>query len=67
MQIAIRAALPDDGPAIRLVHQRAFRGRPAEADLVKALTAAGKAAVSLVATFGDHVAGHILFSPVAPE
>ena len=47
--------------AIRAVHAAAF-GRPDEADLVDALRAQGYAILSLVATIGGRVTGHILFS-----
>jgi putative acetyltransferase len=55
-----------DVAAIREIHEQAF-GRAAEADLVDALRAHGKAALSLVAVRGERVAGHILFSPVTIE
>lgn len=50
MNVGVRPAEPSDGPAIRNVHELAFGDRPMETNLVEALTAAGKAAVSLVAT-----------------
>ena len=64
--IIIRPETPDDVAAIRVVNQRAF-GQPAEAELVEALRAHGKATVSLVADQAGQVVGHILFSPVMIE
>lgn len=61
--VEIRVERPDDVAAIRDVNERAF-GAPAEARLVDQLRASNKAVVSLVAQHGDHVVGHILFSPV---
>lgn len=55
-----------DVPAIRRVNELAF-GRADEAILVDAVRASGKATVSLVATDGSEVVGHILFSPVTIE
>jgi len=65
--VRIRSEAPADAPAVRRVHQRAFAPSPAEARLVELLRSAGKAAVSLVATFDGQVAGHILFSSVSIE
>jgi putative acetyltransferase len=62
----VRPERPEDGAAIRRVNEEAF-GRPAEADLVDALRARGKATRSLVAVRGERVVGHILFSPVTIE
>jgi putative acetyltransferase len=64
--IIIRPEKPDDVAAIRIVNERAF-GRPAEAELVEALRAHGKATLSLVAEQNAQVVGHILFSPVTIE
>lgn len=65
MQIRPEAA--GDRPAIASLTTLAF-GRPAEARLVDALRAAGRATVSLVAEADDReVIGHILFSPVRLE
>ena len=61
--VEIRNEIPDDVPSIRDVNERAF-GSPAEAQLVERLRAANRAVVSLVAQHGDHVVGHILFSPI---
>jgi putative acetyltransferase len=72
--IIIRPETPADLAGIRGVNQRAFP-TPAEAALVDALRAAGAVTLSLVAAqqgdaeraggdLGDHVVGHILFSPV---
>ena len=64
--IAIRAEVDADRAAVHAVNLAAF-GQPAEADLVDRLRAAGRATVSLVATAGGEVVGHILFSPVTVE
>src|ERR1700754_526918 len=64
--ILIRPEMPEDVAAIRVVNERAF-GQPAEADLVEALRAHGKATLSLVAEREGQVVGHILFSPVPIE
>jgi putative acetyltransferase len=61
----IRPEEPGDGPAIRVVHDRAF-GRPAEGRLVAALQAVTPR-VSLVAADGAAIVGHILFTPVVVE
>ena len=62
----IRAEGVHDRAAITAVHEAAF-GQPAEARLVEALRAAGKALVSLVAVADGAVVGHVLFSPVTIE
>lgn len=59
----IRPERPPDRSAIRAVNWRAF-GRPDEADLVDALRAARALTLSLVATVGGALVGHIAFSPV---
>ena len=61
--LAIRPEKPTDDAAIRQVHSLAF-GRPQEADLVEALRRAEALTISLVAVQGDHLVGHIAFSPV---
>jgi putative acetyltransferase len=61
--LLIRGERPEDIPDIHELHTLAF-GRPAEADLVDALRARGKATLSLVAVEDDRIVGHILFSPV---
>ncbi|GAB4533208.1 MAG: N-acetyltransferase [Anaerolineales bacterium] len=63
MSVRIRPETAADVPAIREVNALAF-GRPAEADLVDALRAAGALACSLVAVTAAEVVGHIAFSPV---
>jgi len=63
----VRAATAGDLDAIVEIHRVAF-GRDAEADLVRRLVAAGRAAISLVAVDDeDTVLGHVLFSPVTIE
>jgi putative acetyltransferase len=64
---ATREERPGDAAAIRTVVLAAFAPRAQEADLVDLLRARGKASVSLVATDGDAVIGHVLFSPVTIE
>lgn len=59
----VRPEQPSDHPAIRSLLEAAF-GRSAEANLVDALRASGMLLVSLVATSGSTVIGHIAFSPV---
>lgn len=64
--IEVRREEPGDEPGIRRVVEAAFE-QPAEAALVDALRANGKATLSLVALEGGEVVGHILFSPVSIE
>ncbi len=59
--MSIRAAMPADREAIRLVEEHAF-GQQAEAGLVDALVAEGDAVIELVAVEEGQVVGHILFS-----
>jgi putative acetyltransferase len=61
--VIVRPEQPADIPAIHRVNAQAF-GRLAEALLVDALRAHGKALISLVAVKDAQVVGHILFSPV---
>ncbi|MDP6933005.1 MAG: N-acetyltransferase [Myxococcota bacterium] len=63
MNVVVRPEQPGDLAAIRDVNLAGFPGE-AEADLVDALRANGKAMLSLVALQGDRIVGHILFSPV---
>ncbi len=62
----IRAERAGDESAIRRVNELAFGGAE-EAALVDALRAAARPHVSLVATDGGEVVGHIFFSPVSIE
>ncbi|MDH3387201.1 MAG: N-acetyltransferase [Gammaproteobacteria bacterium] len=57
----IRAQLDQDRAAVRAVNRAAF-GSDAEADLVDAVRTDARPLVSLVATDGDEIVGHILFS-----
>jgi len=59
----VRKEKPEDGPAVRRVHEQAFGGS-GEANLVEMLREANKTPISLVATCDEQVVGHILFSPV---
>jgi len=62
--IEIREEQPDDIAAIREVNQRAF-AQSQEANIVDALRANGAAMLSLVAIIDGHIAGHIMYSPIA--
>jgi putative acetyltransferase len=62
--IEIRHEQPGDVAAIRDVTVSAF-GQAEEADIVDALRANGAVSLSLVATIGGRVVGHILYSPVS--
>ncbi len=62
----IRPEEPADADAIHRVHARAFP-TPAEAELVRALRAAGAIELGLVAELGGQVVGHIVFSAVTIE
>ena len=61
--IAIRHEQPDDAAVVSAVHTEAF-GRPAEARIVERLRQAAGFYLGLVATEGDHIVGHSLFTPV---
>ena len=64
--LVIRSETPEDSAAIRDVNEEAF-GSSSEADLVEKLRSRQAYTLSLVATDGDKVIGHILFSPVTVE
>jgi putative acetyltransferase len=64
MTLKIRSEEKNDIDQVREVLCMAFP-TDAESKLVDALRANGKAIISLVAVQGDHVLGHILFSPVS--
>src|SRR5262245_43477515 len=64
--VTVRTEQPDDIPAIREINQLAF-GQDLEGRIVDALRANGAIHASLVATIGDRIVGHILFSPVRLE
>ncbi len=61
--VIIRPEQLEDIPAIHHVNSIAF-GQRHEADLVDALRRADALIISLVAVQGDHIIGHITFSPV---
>jgi putative acetyltransferase len=61
--INIREERPEDIATIRRINIKAF-GRPLEANLVEMLRTNDGILLSLVATYGGQVAGHILYSPV---
>jgi putative acetyltransferase len=58
----IRAEEPQDIPAIRQLHVRAF-GQAEEANVVDALRANGGGLLSLVAIDAGQLVGHIIYSP----
>jgi len=62
--ILIRDEHAGDAAGVRRVLEAAFKGRT-EADLVDRLRAHGKFAISLVATQGRAMAGHVLLTDVA--
>ena len=64
--ITVRAENSVDIAAVRRVNELAF-GQPNEAALVDALRKAADPYISLVATDGGQVVGHIFFSPVSIE
>ncbi len=64
--ILIRTECGSDRASIREVNLLAF-GRPTEADLVDSLRVTCGDSLSLVATEGKKVVGHILFIPVSLE
>ena len=64
--ITIRPETNTDFAAVRHVNELAF-GQPLEANLVDALRENAQPYISLVATNGNEVVGHIFFSPVTIE
>ena len=62
IDVAVRPEQVGDAASVRQVNERAF-GRPAEADLVDALRGSD-GSISLVATLGGALVGHIMFTPV---
>lgn len=66
MTPTIREERPTDIVAVRAINLAAFPTE-AEANLVDAIRGNGNATLSLVATDGDRVVGHILFSPVTVD
>jgi putative acetyltransferase len=64
----IRLERPEDAGTIRALTDAAFKGMPfsdqTEAEVIDALRAAGALTLSLVATEGGEIIGHIAFSPV---
>ena len=65
LEILIRLETPGDRKAVREINEQAF-GSPIEARLVDALRGS-VGSISLVATNGDRIVGHILFTPVSIE
>lgn len=68
MEIRLRVERPEDAPIIYALTEAAFTGPPfsdgAEPRVIDALRAAGALTLSLVATDGDQIVGHVAFSPV---
>lgn len=64
--INIRTETTQDVAAVRRINQLAF-GQPLEANLVDALRKNARPQISLVATNGEDVVGHIFFSRVTLE
>ena len=64
--INIRTETTQDVAAVRRVNELAF-GQPLEANLVDALRKNARPQISLVATNGEDVVGHIFFSRVTLE
>lgn len=64
----IRQERPRDAATIRALTDAAFKGMPfsdqTEARVIDALRAAGALTLSLVATQGGEIIGHVAFSPV---
>ncbi|MGH6964479.1 MAG: GNAT family N-acetyltransferase [Phenylobacterium sp.] len=64
----IRLERPEDAATIRALTDAAFKGMPfsnqTEAKVIDALRAAGALTLSLVATEGGEIVGHVAFSPV---
>jgi putative acetyltransferase len=67
LQTIIRPETPADHAAIYDITERAFAPMPFsggdEQDLINSLREAGALTLSLVATHGDRVVGHVAFSP----
>jgi putative acetyltransferase len=61
-EIFVREEGAEDGAAVRIVNERAF-GQPQEANIVDRLRQSCPDLLSLVATSGEKVVGHLLFSP----
>ena len=64
--ITVRTETVQDVAAVRRVNELAF-GQPIEANLVDALRENAQPQISLVATNGNDIVGHIFFSRVALE
>lgn len=62
--VRVRREQPGDEAAIAQVNDAAF-GQPDESRLVAAIRQAGHSVISLVASDGSNIVGHILFTPIA--
>src|SRR5689334_4880150 len=64
----IRLERPEDAATIHALTDAAFKGMPfsdeTEAGVIDGLRAAGALTLSLVATEGGEIVGHVAFSPV---
>jgi putative acetyltransferase len=68
INMQIRLERPEDATTIHALTDTAFKGMPfsddTEASVIDALRAAGALTLSLLATQGGEIVGHIAFSPV---
>ena len=62
--IIVREDRSEDHSEVRQIHEAAY-GKSDEAKLVDALWRNASPIASLVAVANDHLAGHIMFSPVS--
>jgi putative acetyltransferase len=65
LAVVVRAEEPRDSEQVRTVNEQAF-GRPDEASLVDALRGLPHS-ISLVASAGERIVGHIFFTPLQVE
>jgi putative acetyltransferase len=65
--IQVRPESPTDVPAVDELIGRAFDGRPNEVELVQRLREADSPTVSRVATIGDKIVGHVMYSQLGLE
>ena len=65
-EISLRSERPADVDAIRRLNEAAFP-TPAEGRLVDLLREAGRLTLSVVATAGDRIVGHVALSPITVD
>jgi putative acetyltransferase len=65
--IQVRPESPSDVPAVDELVGRAFDGRPNEVELVQRLRETDSPTISRVATIGDRVVGHVMYSHLGLE